>query len=150
MRTPLLAAAAALAFASVPLSAAAAAAPQHTAGVEAGHFLVDGKPFQIISGEIHYTRIPRAYWKDRLAKLKAMGLNTVTTYVFWNAHEATPGHYDFTGENDIAEFIREAQQAGLYVILRPGPYVCAEWELGGYPAWLLKDRSILLRSKIQN
>ncbi len=96
---------------------------------------------------MHYPRIPRAYWKDRLQKLKAMGLNSVTTYVFWNAHEATPGHYDFSGQNDVAEFIREAQQAGLYVILRPGPYVCAEWELGGYPAWLLKDRSILLRSR---
>ena len=126
---------------------AVAAAPQHTASVDAQHFLVDGKPFQIISGEIHYPRIPRAYWKDRLAKLKAMGLNTVTTYVFWNQHEAVPGHYDFTGQNDIAEFIREAQGAGLYVILRPGPYVCAEWELGGYPAWLLKDRSVVLRSR---
>ena len=146
MRTPLLTAAAALALTSLPL-AAVAAAPQHTAGTDAQHFLVDGKPFQIISGEIHYPRIPRAYWKDRLAKLKAMGLNTVTTYVFWNQHEATPGHYDFTGQNDIAEFIREAQRAGLYVILRPGPYVCAEWELGGYPAWLLKDRSVVLRTR---
>ena len=139
--------AAALAALLCPLSAFADNAIPHTAGVSGDHFVVDGKPFRILSGEMHYTRIPRAYWRDRLAKLKAMGLNTVTTYVFWNAHEATPGHYDFSGQNDIAEFLREAQQAGLYVILRPGPYVCAEWELGGYPSWLLKDRSVVLRSR---
>ena len=75
-----------------------------------------------------------------------MGLNTITTYVFWNLHEPRPGVYDFTGQNDIAEYIREAQQEGLNVILRPGPYVCAEWDLGGYPSWLLKDRSLVLRS----
>ncbi len=148
MRTPRLSTfAAVLAFTLLPFTAHAEKAPQHTAGVDGTHFLLDGKPLQIISGEMHYPRIPRAYWKDRLAKLKAMGVNSVTTYVFWNAHEATPGHYDFSGQNDVAEFIREAQQAGLYVILRPGPYVCAEWELGGYPAWLLKDRSIVLRSR---
>ena len=77
---------------------------------------------------------------------KAMGLNAVTTYVFWNVHEQQPGTYDFSGNNDVAEFIREAQQEGLYVVLRPGPYVCAEWEFGGYPAWLLKDHSLVLRS----
>ena len=70
-----------------------------------------------------------------------MGLNTITTYVFWNLHEPRPGVYDFSGQNDVAEYIREAQQEGLNVILRPGPYVCAEWELGGYPSWLLKDRT---------
>ena len=142
-----LSSAATLALISSCPSGFAADTARHTAGVDNAHFLVDGKPFQIISGEMHYARIPRAYWKDRLAKLKAMGLNSVTTYVFWNAHEATPGHYDFSGQNDVAEFIREAQAAGLYVILRPGPYACAEWELGGYPAWLLKDRSIVLRSR---
>lgn len=113
---------------------------------EGNHFSLDGKPFRIISGELHYARIPRAYWRDRLKKAKAMGLNTISTYVFWNQHEAKPGVYDFTGENDVAEFIREAQQEGLYVILRPGPYSCAEWELGGYPSWLFKDRDIVLRS----
>jgi beta-galactosidase len=78
---------------------------------------------------------------------KAMGLNAVTTYVFWNVHEPRPGVYDFSGNNDVAEFVREAQQEGLWVILRPGPYACAEWEFGGYPAWLLKDHSISLRSR---
>ena len=114
--------------------------------VQAGQLVLDGKPFRIISGEMHYPRIPRAYWRDRLRMAKAMGLNAVSTYVFWNLHEPRPGVYDFSGNNDIAEFVREAQEEGLYVILRPGPYVCAEWEFGGYPAWLLKDHAIVLRS----
>ncbi|MGB7848912.1 MAG: beta-galactosidase family protein [Candidatus Acidiferrum sp.] len=112
-----------------------------------GQFLLEGKPFRIISGEMHYARIPRVYWRDRLRMAKAMGLNAVTTYVFWNAHEPRPGVYDFSANNDVAEFIREAQQTGLFVILRPGPYVCAEWEFGGFPAWLLKDHSIVVRSR---
>ena len=99
----------------------------HTFGVANGQFVLDGKPFRVVSGEMHYPRIPRAYWRDRLRMAKAMGLNTITTYVFWNVHETQPGVYDFTGNNDVAEFVREAQQEGLYVILRPGPYVCAEW-----------------------
>lgn len=115
-------------------------------GVQDGQFALDGKPFRIISGEMHYPRIPRAYWRDRFRMAKAMGLNAVTTYVFWNVHEPRPGVYEFSGNNDVAEFVREAQQEGLYVILRPGPYVCAEWEFGGYPAWLLKDHSIVVRS----
>jgi beta-galactosidase len=118
----------------------------HTFAVTNGQFTLDGKPFQIISGEMHYPRIPRAYWRDRLRMARAMGLNTITTYVFWNLHEPRPGVYDFSGNNDVAEFIREAQQEGLYVILRPGPYVCAEWEWGGYPAWLLKDKDIVVRT----
>lgn len=118
----------------------------HTFTVSNGRFLLDGKPYQIISGEMHYPRIPRAYWRDRLRKARAMGLNTITTYAFWNVHEPQPGVYDFQGQNDIAEFLREAQEEGLHVILRPGPYVCAEWELGGYPSWLLKDRAVVLRS----
>jgi beta-galactosidase len=77
---------------------------------------------------------------------KAMGLNTITTYVFWNEHEPQPGTYDFSGQRDVAEFVREARSEGLFVILRPGPYVCAEWEWGGYPAWLLKDHGIVVRS----
>lgn len=111
-----------------------------------GQFLLNGKPFQVISGEMHYARIPRAYWRNRLRMAKAMGLNAVTTYVFWNAHEPRPGVFDFSGNLDIAEFIREAQQEGLYVILRPGPYSCAEWEFGGFPSWLLKDPGMVVRS----
>ena len=118
----------------------------HSFAVKNGHFEMDGKPFQIISGEIHYQRVPRVYWRERFRMAKALGLNAVTTYVFWNVHEQQPGMYDFSGNNDVAEFIREAQQEGLYVVLRPGPYVCAEWEFGGYPAWLLKDHSLVLRS----
>ena len=116
-------------------------AAAHTFAVSGKQFVLDGKPFQIISGEMHYPRIPREYWRARLKLAKAMGLNAITTYVFWNAHEPRPGSYDFSGQNDVAEFIREAQQEGLYVLLRPGPYVCAEWEWGGYPAWLLKGQS---------
>jgi len=114
--------------------------------VAKGQFQFDGKPYQILSGEMHYPRVPRAYWHDRFKKARAMGLNTITTYVFWNLHEPRPGVFDFAGQNDVAEYIREAQQEGLNVILRPGPYVCAEWELGGYPSWLLKDRNLTLRS----
>jgi beta-galactosidase len=131
------------------LSGHAPAAPadtSHGLAVEQGQFMLNGKPFRIISGEMHYLRIPREYWHARLKMAKAMGLNTITTYVFWNAHEAVPGQYDFSGQNDVAEFIREAQQEGLYVILRPGPYVCSEWEFGGLPAWLLKDGDMQVRS----
>jgi len=123
-----------------------AQAANHSFGVKGNQFVLDGKPFQVISGEMHYIRIPRAYWRARLRMAKAMGLNTITTYVFWNEHEPEPGVYDFSGNKDVAEFIREAQQEGLYVILRPGPYACAEWEWGGLPAWLLKDHSIRVRT----
>lgn len=122
------------------------AAQGHIFKAENGKFTLDGQPFQVISGEMHYARIPRAYWRDRFRMAKAMGLNTITTYVFWNEHEPQPGVYDFSGNNDVAEFVREAQQEGLYVILRPGPYACAEWEFGGYPAWLLKDHDTVVRS----
>jgi beta-galactosidase len=118
----------------------------HHFGIESDHFVLDGKPFQIISGELHYERIPREYWRDRLKKARAMGLNTISTYVFWNVHEPRPGVYSFTEGADVAAFIRMAQEEGLYVILRPGPYSCAEWDLGGFPAWLLADPNIVLRS----
>lgn len=109
-------------------------------------FLLDGKLFQVRSGEMHYARIPREYWRDRLKKLKALGLNTVSTYMFWNFHEARPGHFNFAGRHDAAAFVRTAQQEGLWVILRPGPYSCAEWDFGGFPGWLLATPDIRVRS----
>lgn len=109
-------------------------------------FVVDGHPLQIISGEMHYARVPREYWRDRMRKARAMGLNTISTYIFWNLHEPQPGVYDFSGQQDVATFVRTAQEEGLYVLLRPGPYVCSEWDLGGLPAWLLADPDIVLRS----
>jgi beta-galactosidase len=112
----------------------------------ASGFALDGRPFQILSGEMHYPRIPREYWRDRFRKARAMGLNTISTYVFWNLHESSPGQYDFSGQKDVATFIRTAAEEGLHVIVRPGPYVCAEWDLGGYPAWLLADPDLVLRS----
>ena len=110
-------------------------------------FMRDGKPYQIISGAIHYPRVPREYWPDRLRKAHAMGLNTVETYAFWNVHEPREGVFDFSGNNDIAEFVRMAQDEGLNVIVRPGPYVCAEWEAGGLPAWLFADASMKVRTR---
>jgi beta-galactosidase len=100
---------------------------------------------RIISGEMHYARIPREYWRDRLRMARAMGLDTTSTYVFWNKHEPRRGVYDFAGENDVAAYIRIAQEEGLDVILRPGPYVCAEWDFGGLPAWLLEE-DVLVRT----
>lgn len=109
-------------------------------------FLLDGKPFQFKAGEMHPGRIPHEYWAQRLKMAHAMGLNTVSIYVFWNQLEPRPGQFDFSGNNDIAQFIRLAQQEGLWVILRPGPYVCAEWEFGGIPWWLLRDADIKVRT----
>jgi beta-galactosidase len=125
---------------------ALAAAPTGKLTIEGSTFRLDGQPFTIISGEMHYARVPREYWRDRLMKARAMGLNTISTYVFWNFHEGVSGQYDFTGQHDVAEYIRLAGEVGLHVIVRPGPYVCAEWELGGYPAWLLESPDIVLRS----
>lgn len=110
-------------------------------------FILDGRPLQMISGEMHCTRIPREYWRDRIRKAKAMGLNTIGTYIFWNVHEPQPGHFDFSGNNDIAAFVRIAKEEGMWVVMRPSPYVCAEWEFGGYPYWLLKDSSLKVRSR---
>jgi hypothetical protein len=112
---------------------------------EGAQFLLDGRPFQFMAGELHFQRIPKEYWKDRLLKARAMGLNTIATYVFWNALEPEPGQWNFTGANDVAAFIRLAQEVGLYVILRPGPYACAEWDFGGLPVWLLRTPDIKVR-----
>jgi beta-galactosidase len=109
-------------------------------------FLLDGKPFLMISGEMHYARVPREAWRQRMRMAKAMGLNTIGTYVFWNLHEPEKGVFDFKGNNDIAEFVRIAQEEGLWVILRPSPYVCAEWEYGGYPYWLQNEQGMVVRS----
>ncbi len=129
-----------LAFAtSQSLAQAQPRKPAHVFSAEGDHFTLDGKPFKVLSGELHYARIPREYWHARLKMAKAMGLNTIATYVFWNIHEPSPGHYDFSGQNDVAAFVRAAQEEGLYVILRSGPYACAEWDLGGLPAWLLAN-----------
>jgi beta-galactosidase len=129
------------------LTAGNAQTVNHTFTLGDTDFLLDGKPLQMISGEMHYTRIPREYWRERMKMAKAMGLNTIATYVFWNAHEPVQGKYDFTGNNDIAEFVRIAKEEGLWVVMRPSPYVCAEWEFGGYPWWLLKDKNLKVRSK---
>ena len=102
-------------------------------------FYLDGEKFQILSGSIHYFRIVPEYWRDRLMKLKSLGLNTVETYIPWNVHEPRKGEFVFDGVADVAGFVKLAQELGLYVILRPSPYICAEWEFGGLPAWLLKE-----------
>jgi beta-galactosidase len=115
--------------------------------IAGSQFVRNGKPYQIISGAIHYPRVPRAYWRDRLRKARAMGLNTVETYAFWNLHEPRPGVFDFSGNNDIAAFVRMAQEEGLNVIVRPGPYICGEWEAGGLPAWLFADASVKVRTR---
>jgi beta-galactosidase len=118
-----------------------------TVTIAGEQFMRDGKAYQIISGAIHYPRVPREYWGDRLRKAHAMGLNTVETYAFWNVHEPREGVFDFSGNNDIAAFVRMAQDEGLNVIVRPGPYICAEWEAGGLPAWLFADPSIKVRTR---
>lgn len=119
----------------------------HTFSLGDSAFLLDGKPFQMISGEMHYTRVPREAWRQRMKMAKAMGLNTIGTYVFWNVHEPQKGKYNFSGNNDIAAFVKTAAEEGLWVILRPSPYVCAEWEFGGYPYWLQNEQGLVVRSK---
>ena len=129
-------------------SAAMAETPKrtHHFAVGKGTFLMDGKPFVIKAAELHYPRIPRPYWEHRIKMCKALGMNTICLYVFWNIHEQKPGEFDFTGQNDVAEFCRLAQKHDMFVIVRPGPYVCAEWDMGGLPWWLLKKKDIRLRT----
>lgn len=115
-------------------------------GGEGGReFLLDGVPFQIRSGEIHPQRVPRSHWRHRIRAAKAMGLNTIAFYVFWNALEQEDGSWDFTGRNDIGAFIDMCAEEGMWVLFRPGPYVCGEWDLGGLPTYLLKDDVTPLR-----
>ncbi|QJB36753.1 beta-galactosidase [Chitinophaga oryzae] len=125
---------------------AVSAQQKHTFALSKSEFLLDGKPYQMISGEMHPARIPQEYWRHRIKMTKAMGCNTIAAYVFWNYHEPVKGQFDFSsGNHNIAEFIRIAQQEGMWVILRPGPYVCAEWEFGGLPPYLLQTPDIKVR-----
>lgn len=110
-------------------------------------FLLNGQPFIVKAAEVHYPRIPRPYWEHRIQMCKALGMNSVCIYIFWNIHEQKEGEFIFTDNNDVAEFCRIAQKNGMYVIVRPGPYVCAEWEMGGLPWWLLKKKNIRLRER---
>lgn len=109
-------------------------------------FTLERKPFRILGGSIHYFRVPRAYWEDRLLKMKACGLNTLTTYVPWNLHEPERGVFNFEDQLDLEAYLRLAASLGLWVILRPGPYICGEWDLGGLPSWLLRDPNMKLRT----
>lgn len=121
-------------------------AGRHTFSLGSDEFLLDGRPFQIISGELHPGRIPAEYWRHRIRMTKAMGCNTVSAYLFWNHHVAEEGIYDFrTGNRDISKFITIAAEEGMWVIIRPGPYVCAEWEFGGIPPYLLRTPDIKVR-----
>jgi len=121
--------------------------PAHSFALGDSVFLLDGKPFQIIAGEIHYPRVPREAWRQRMQMAKAMGINTIGTYVFWNVNEPEKDVFDFKGNADIAAFVKIAQEEGLWVVLRPSPYVCAEWEFGGYPYWLQNEKGLVVRSK---
>lgn len=125
--------------------AVADAAGQQSFVAGNGAFLLNGKPFVVKAAELHYPRIPRPYWEQRIQLCKALGMNTICLYTFWNAHEPEPGKFDFSGQNDLREFIKLCAKNDMKVILRPGPYVCAEWEMGGLPWWLLKKKDIRLR-----
>lgn len=136
-----------LAWMLLSVSVAADAAKTHTFAVGDKQFLLDGKPFVVKAAEIHYMRIPHEYWEHRIEMCKALGMNTICAYVFWNAHEQQEGLFDFTGQRDLARFVGLCQKHGMWVILRPGPYTCAEWEMGGLPWWLLKNPTVRLRSQ---
>jgi hypothetical protein len=118
----------------------------HSFTMDSVNFLLDGKPYQIISGEIHYSRIPKEYWRHRIKMVKAMGCNTVATYAFWNHHEIEEGTFDFTSENrDLTKFIEIVEEEGMWLLFRPGPYSCGEWDMGGIPPYLLSIPDIKLR-----
>ena len=137
-------------FAAWPLAQSrppAVVKPAHTFALGTDAFLLDNTPFQIISCEMHPARIPAEYWQQRIQMAKAMGCNTVAAYIFWNYHETSEGVFDFTTTNhDLAKFFRLVKDAGMWGILRPGPYVCAEWDFGGIPVYLLKDPELRVRS----
>jgi len=119
----------------------------HTFALGANDFLLDGAPYQIISCELHPSRIPAEYWSHRIRMAKAMGCNTISVYLFWNYHEPVEGKFDFiTGNRNVAQFAKLVQAEGLWMLLRPGPYVCAEWDFGGIPPYLLKDPDLRVRS----
>lgn len=128
--------------------ASAPAAPRHQFALDTNDFLLDGKPFQMRSGEMHPDRIPREYWQQRIRMAKAMGLNTIAVYIFWNYHEPTEGKFDFkTGNRDLAEFFRLVQAEGMWLLVRPGPYCCAEWDFGGIPSYLLREPDLKVRCR---
>ena len=110
------------------------------------NFYLDGKPFRIIAGDIHYFRIHQNDWAKRLDLAVDFGLNTIQTYVPWNAHEPHPGEYNFDGMLNLGAYLKLCGEKGLKVLLRPAPYICSEWDFGGLPAWLLKDRELIIRS----
>ncbi|PVD26138.1 hypothetical protein C0Q70_13806 [Pomacea canaliculata] len=109
-------------------------------------FFLNGLPFRIISGAMHYFRVPEQYWRDRMKKMKACGLNTLETYVAWNLHEPVPGKFNYKGMLNLRKYLELAYEMGFYVILRPGPYICSEWDWGGMPSWLLADPNMKVRS----
>ncbi len=119
----------------------------HTFSIGSEAFELDGKPIELRVGEMHFARVPKEYWRHRLQLIRAMGMNAVCAYLFWNFHEFEEGKFDWSGQADAAEFCRVAQEEGMWVVLRPGPYVCAEWDGGGLPWWLLKKPDIQLRTK---
>jgi beta-galactosidase len=113
--------------------------------IKNSQFWLDDQPFRILAGAMHYFRIPPEYWDNRMYKLRAMGLNTLETYIAWNLHEPRPGEFHFDGGLDVVKYIQLAANYGLRVIVRPGPYICSEWDFGGLPAWLLKDPQMQVR-----
>ncbi|MCM1452531.1 MAG: beta-galactosidase [Clostridium sp.] len=136
-----------LALAALVSASGAFAANEKPGSFQAGDktFLLNGEPYVVKAAELHYPRIPNEYWEHRIEMVKALGMNTVCLYVFWNAHEPKENEFDFTGQNDIRKFIELCAKHDMKVIVRPGPYVCAEWEMGGLPWWLLKKEDIKLR-----
>jgi len=135
-----------MALASITSLQAKPALSPHTFEQGKGTFLLDGKPFIVKAAELHYARIPAPYWEHRIQMCKALGMNTICIYVFWNYHEMEEGKFDFSGDKDVARFVELCKKNGMYVIVRPGPYVCAEWEMGGLPWWLLKKDDMKLRT----